>query len=68
MTLVSVTQVQNIICDITNLAISQKGFSKGDIQKRLVYEIRIMPRVKATEEQMLDILGESKVKFDFQEI
>ena len=63
MTLVSVTQVQNIICDITNLAIEQKSFSKGDIQRRLVYEVGILPQVIATDEQMLELLGNDEINF-----
>ena len=62
MVLVSADAVKQLICEITNYAIEHNGFSKSDIQHRLVYEVGIMPRVMATEDQMLELVGD--IEFD----
>lgn len=52
--LVSADAVKDIICQYENRA----------IQKTMVYKVDCLPGCLATEEQMLDILGDEKMKVE----
>lgn len=63
MRLVSIADVEKLICEVTNTAIEQNKH-KCTIQKNIVYELSMLHTVEATDKQVTELLGEQNIDLE----